>query len=75
MEMCMTTVGARYFPPAGPIAVPGGIWSQCPLTAPSRAHRLRAGSPFHRALSGALANLTGIDLPVTDRMRTSASEP
>ncbi len=34
-----------------------------------------AGSPFHRAFSGALVDPTGIDLLVTDRMRTSASEP
>jgi hypothetical protein len=75
MEICMTTTGARYLLPAGLVAVPGGICSQRLLTAPPGAPRLRAGSPFHRAFSGALINPTGIDLLVPDRMRTSASEP
>ena len=70
MESCMT-IGARYFPQAGPVAAPGGIWVKCLLTAPSGTRRLRAGSPFHRVL----ASPTGSDLLVTDRMRTSASEP
>ena len=71
MEMCMIT-GAHYFPQRGPVAVRGGIWSERLL---SGALRLRAGRPFHRARYGALVNPTGIDLPVTDRMRMSASEP
>jgi hypothetical protein len=33
------------------------------------------GCLFHRARYGALVNPTGSDLPVTDRMRMSASEP
>jgi hypothetical protein len=74
MEMCMTT-GARYLPQFGPLGVPGVIWPERMLTVPSGALRLRAGRPLHRAFSGAQFNPTGSDLPVTDRMRTSASEP
>jgi hypothetical protein len=70
MEMYMTT-GARCLPPRGPVAVPGGIWSERLRTVPSSALALRAGRSFHRVL----INPTGIDLPVTDRMRMSASEP
>lgn len=74
MEMCMTT-GARYFPRWGPVAARGGIWSERLRTVPSGALRRRAGHPSHRAFYGARVNPTGIDLPVTDRMRMSASEP
>jgi hypothetical protein len=72
METFMTT-GARYFyfPQRGPVAVPGGIWSERLLPALSGARRLRAGRFFQRTL----INLTGSDLPVTDRMCMSASEP
>jgi hypothetical protein len=75
METCMTT-GTRYFyfPQRGPVAVPGGIRSERLLPALSGTRRLRAGR-FFRACYGALVNLTGSDLPVTDRMRMSASEP
>ncbi|MDQ3760514.1 MAG: hypothetical protein M3460_02075 [Actinomycetota bacterium] len=70
MKIYMST-GARYFPQFGPVAVSGKVWSERLLTAPSGAFRLRAGHRFHRTL----INLTGSDLSVTDRMRTSASEP
>ncbi len=70
MEITMTT-GARYFPQFGPLAAPGELWSGCVLTAPWRARQLCVGRSFH----GALINPIGSDLPVTDRMRRSASEP
>ena len=70
MEITMTT-GARYFPEFGPLAAPDSVWSERVRTAPFGAPQLCAGRPFH----GALANLIGIDLPVTDHMRASASEP
>jgi hypothetical protein len=71
--MCRTT-GAHYFPQRGPV-VPGRIRSERLLTGLSGALRLRVGLPFHRACYRARVNPTGIDLPVTDRMRMSASEP
>ena len=70
MEITMTT-GTRYFPEFGPLAAPDEVWSERVRTAPSGALQLCAGRPFH----GALANLIGIDLPVTERMRASAAEP
>ena len=70
METYLAT-GARCFPQCGHLAMSGEVWSKRPLTAPSGASRLRAGHSFHRTL----INPTGIDLPVTDRTRTSASEP
>ncbi len=74
MEITMIT-GARYFPRFGPLAAPGEVWSERVLAAPSGACRLRAGHLFHGAFHGALTNPIGIDLPVTDRMHRSASEP
>lgn len=70
MEMTMTS-GARYFPKCGLLAVSGGIQSNRWRIAPGGAHRLFAGRPFHPVL----INPTGSDLPTTDRMRMSASEP
>ena len=71
MEITMTT-GARCFRQSGPLAAPSGVWSERVRTAPSGVRRLRARRLFH----GAPANHPiGIDLPVTDRMRRSASEP
>lgn len=69
MEITMAT-GARYLPEFGSPAARGEFWSGCVRTAPPSARRLRAGR-FH----GALINPIGTDLPVTDRMRASASEP
>jgi hypothetical protein len=73
MEMSITS-GARRLNKLGALGVPGGTWSQRLRTVPSGALRLRAGSCF-QARSRALVHPTGIDLPVTDRMRLSASEP
>jgi hypothetical protein len=70
MEIYLTT-GARCFPQCGHLAMSAEVWSKRLLTAPSGASRLRAGRSFHRTV----INPTGTDLPVTDRMRTSASEP
>lgn len=70
MEMTMTS-GARYFPQCGLVAVSGGIQSKRLRTVPSGARWLFAGRPFHPVL----INPTGSDLPTTDRMRMSASEP
>ena len=73
MGMTMTT-GARYLPQFGPLAASREVWSERVPAAPS-ACRLRAGRSFPGAFHGALMNPIGIDLPVTDRMRRSASEP
>ena len=70
MEMTKTS-GARYFPQYGPPAASGGIQSQRLRLVPSGARWLVAGRPFHSAP----INPTGIDLPTTDRVRMSASEP
>ena len=70
MEISMTT-GARYFPQFGPLAMPGGIQSKRPRTAPIGARWLLAERPFHPVL----INPTGSDLPLTDRLQKSASEP
>lgn len=70
MEMTMTS-GARCFPQYGPLAVSGGTQSKRLRTAPIRADWPFAGRPFHPVPF----NPTGIDLPTTDRMRMSASEP
>jgi hypothetical protein len=70
MEIC-TTTGARCFPQRGHLAMPGEVWSKRLPTAPSGVPRLRAGRSLHRSV----INPTGTDLSVTNRMRTSASEP
>jgi hypothetical protein len=70
MEITMA-IGARYFPQFGSLAGTSEVWSKRALAAPSGVCRLRAGRLFH----GAPTNMIDIDLPVTDRMRRSASEP
>jgi hypothetical protein len=70
MEMSIAT-GARYFLQRGPLAVQGGIQSKRLRTVPCGARWLLAERPIHPVL----INPTGIDLPVTDRRRMSASEP
>jgi hypothetical protein len=69
------TVGARCFPRFGHLAAASEVWSERVRTAPSGARRLHAEGPSLGAFHGALANPIGIDLPVTDRMCRSASEP
>ena len=71
----ITIIGARYFPQFGPLAAPRELWSEQVLTAPSDACRLRTGRVVHGAFHGTPTNPIGIDLPVTDRMHRSASEP
>jgi hypothetical protein len=73
MEMSMTA-GARDLQKLGVLGVSGGTWSQRLRTVPSGGRRLRAGNSF-QARYRALVDPIGIDLPVTDRMRLSASEP
>lgn len=73
METSMTT-GARDLRQFGALSVPGGTWSKRLRTVPAGALRLRAGSPF-QARYRVLVHPIGIDQPVTDRMRVSASEP
>jgi hypothetical protein len=73
MEMSISS-GARGLNKLGALGVSGGTWSQRLRTAPSGALRLRAGSSL-QAQFRALVHPTGIDPPVTDRMRLSASEP
>ncbi|MGH3999319.1 MAG: hypothetical protein ACRDTJ_17890 [Pseudonocardiaceae bacterium] len=70
MGITMTT-GTRYFPRFEHLAAPSEVGFKRALAAPSGVRRIRAGRLFH----GVLANMIGIDLPVTDRMRRSASEP
>ncbi len=70
MEMNIAT-GARYFLQRGPLAVCGGIQSKRLRTVPPGARWLLAERPFHPVL----INSIGSDLPVTERMRMSASEP
>ena len=70
MEVYLIT-GAHCFPQCGHLAMSGEVWPKRLLTARSGAPRRRPGRSFHRTV----INPTGIDLPVTDRMRTSASEP
>ena len=74
MEITMTT-GARCFPQFGTLTASRGVWSKRVLAAPFGACRLRAGSHFRGVFYGAQFNPIGSDLPVTDRMRRSASEP
>jgi hypothetical protein len=70
MEIVKTS-GARYFPQYGHPDVSGGIQSQRLRLVPGGARWLLAGRPFHSAP----INPTGIDLPTTDHVRMSASEP
>jgi hypothetical protein len=70
MEIYMTT-GSRCFPHFGLVAVSGGIQSKRPRTAPLSARWLLAERPFHPVL----INPIGSDLPATDRLHKSASEP
>ena len=70
MEMTVS-MGARYFPQCGPLAVSGGIQSERLRTVPSSTRWPLAERPFHPVP----INPTDIDLPTTDRMRMSASEP
>jgi hypothetical protein len=70
MELIMSP-GAGYFPQTGLLAAPSEVWPERVRTAPSGVRRLRAGRPFH----GDPTNPICSDLPVTDRMRRSVSEP
>jgi hypothetical protein len=70
MEIIMTT-GVRYFLRFVPLAALSEAWSERVRTAPTSVRRLRAGRPFHAAPTTSTCS----DLPVTDRMRRSASEP
>jgi hypothetical protein len=70
MEMTMTS-GARYFPRYGLFAVSEVSRCRHVQIVPSNARWPFAGHHFHPAL----IDMTGIDLPTTDRMRMSASEP
>ncbi len=73
MKMSIT-IGARDLHQFGALGVPGRTWSQHLLAVPSGARRLRAGSSFQARIR-VLVHPAGIDLPDTDRMRLSASEP
>jgi hypothetical protein len=74
MEISMTT-GARYFPQFGPLAVSGEVVARRSLIAPMGALRQHATHLVRWAPDRVLLSPTGIDLPVPDRMRMSASEP
>jgi hypothetical protein len=70
VEMTMTG-GSPCCSRYGLLAVSGGIGSKRLRAVLSGAPWPFAGRPFHPAP----INPTGIDLPTTDRMRMSASEP
>lgn len=70
MEITMT-VGARYFPQSRTRTAPRAACSKRALAVSPGVCRPRAGRRFH----GVLVTMIGIDLPGTDRMRRSASEP
>ena len=78
----ITAAGARCLPQSGSSAVSGPIgseWSGWPLTAPVAADSPRTtvfgGRPVYRARFHSLINPDGIAMPVTHRMRVSATEP
>ena len=73
MEMSVSAC-ARDLHKFGVLGVPGGTWSRRLRTVPSGARRSRAGGSF-QARYRALVHSIGLDLPVTDRMHLSASEP
>ena len=81
MEIIITT-GARCLPQAGSFAVPGSIrseWSGWHLDARGSAGSPRTalfgGRPVYRTRFHGLINPDGNAMPVTPRMRMSASEP
>lgn len=78
----MKTTGTRCLPQFGSFAMPDPIWreqGELQVAMPAAAGGLRiatfGGRPVYRARFRSLINLNGIDLPVTHRMRMSASEP
>ncbi|MGH4016001.1 MAG: hypothetical protein ACRDSL_19180 [Pseudonocardiaceae bacterium] len=82
MEIIMST-GARCFPRCGSFTVPGLVWSEpvgTKVATPAAGGNFRGAAvlgerPMYRTRFHALINPIGIDLPVTHRMRVSASEP
>ncbi len=70
MKMIMFT-GVPCLLRFGTLEVSGGIQSERLRIAPAGARWPLAGRPFHPVP----IYPTGIDLPTTDRMRMSASEP
>lgn len=81
MEIVKTT-GTRCLPQFGSFAAPSPVWSaqgELQVMMPAAAGGLGidaiGGRPVYRTRFRSLINQNGIDLPVTHRMRMSASEP
>ncbi|MGH3907796.1 MAG: hypothetical protein ACRDTE_26995 [Pseudonocardiaceae bacterium] len=77
-----TTTGTRCLPQFGSFAVPSAVWHEqrelqvaMPTAADSLGFDAFGGRPVYRTRFHSLINSNGIDLPVTHRMRMSASEP
>lgn len=70
------TIGTRCVPQFGSSAVPGPVWQiATPAVAGSLRNAAFGGCVVYRTRFRSLINPDGIAMPVTDRMRTSASEP
>jgi len=81
MKIFVTT-GTRCFLPSGSFAVPSAVWpeqggAQGAMSAAGggRSVAARTGRTGYHIRFRTLANPILVDLPVTDRLRRSASEP
>lgn len=78
MKMFITTGTHRFLPP-GFLAVPSAVWPEqaVPMVAmpPAGGRRSAADLAGYHARFRTFVNPISVDLPVTDRLRTSASEP
>lgn len=77
-----TTAGTRCLPQTGAVALPGSAWPVSgerrigtPVAAGSLRHAAFGGCVVYRTRFRSLINPDGIAMPVTHRMRLSASEP
>ena len=77
-----TSAGTRCLPQIGSAAVPGPVWlasserlTTTPIGAGSLRHAIFGGRVVYRTRFRSLINPDGIAMPVTHRMRMSASEP
>jgi len=79
MRMLMMT-GTPSIPKSGAFGVPGPVWPEQAETkfaaaTGTRISCLARGLVYHARLRTLDVNPIGIDLPVIDRMRVSATEP
>lgn len=77
-----TTAGTRCLPQIGAAVVPGPVWLgsgerliAAPIGTGSLGHASFGGRVVYRTRFRSLINPDGIAMPVTHRMRRSASEP